>query len=215
MNEIDEARLLEIMKGIGLDLANFEVTENPIFLWSIIKAMTQPALDGKPVPLPAVARRYLNGIADIITDAALRPAGAFLETSYSALKLKGGASGKSKAEEYAKRQSTGLLLAVYIELQHRHGADQAYRLMSEALNIGIKAINIRMTEARAHEKKLVALGIVPALESGRPYQGLPDQILLQTILKGLPDIFWIHGAGKKLVDSATPAKGKRETKKAF
>jgi hypothetical protein len=177
---------------VDVMLAKYAITQNPIFLWEALEALTAPVMAGVAVEMPTVLREYMQQASLRIVRAAHEPPREFPFAAARALGFSWGKSGDSVPKEYARDSSNGILLMVYEEAKHRHGAKGATEFMASALSIEPGTMNTRLTAARKFDDALRDKLGLPSREDAPPqreWQELPDVVLVQ-VLRGMPDRFW-------------------------
>jgi hypothetical protein len=173
-------------------IASYAATENPLFLWDLLKMLTSPQLDGAAVVLPTELREYLHEGAAALIVAATMSAEAFPAAAVAALGLRTGKNKKSVAKEWERIQNYGLLLDIYDEMKARRGASGATLFMSESVKkISVGAMNTRLTAARKFDEDLRRRSgrAGRSAASPRPMKDLPD-ILIANLLRNLTGKFW-------------------------
>jgi hypothetical protein len=172
-------------------IASYAVTDNPLFLWDLLKMLTSPQLDGAAVVLPTELRQYLHEGAAALIVAATMSAEAFPVEAVAALGLRTGKNKKSVAKEWERLQNCGNLLDIYAEMKARRGATAATLFMSEAANLSVGAMNTRLTAARKFDDYLRRRSgrAARSAESSRPMKDLPD-LLIANLLRNLTGVFW-------------------------
>jgi hypothetical protein len=189
------SRALEAMGRANLSLAQYRAKQNPIFLWAALRELSSPALAGAPIGLPDDLRNYLHAAASGIVEAAISPLEEFQSSVMKALQLDTKGQGRNAPKEYAKLQSASAFLGIYLALSKRHKADGARKMMADTLGTTPSRIKDRVTEARNDLREMaIAHGeqVRPDDELGDLYMHeLPDLFLLNSVLPGLPNHFWV------------------------
>ena len=192
-------------------LVQYEVTRNPIFLWNVIAIITSQSIVGITIALPDVVREYLHAAALDVRAAAVERPEDFEQGVMKALQLTRGRQGSSVAREYAKQQSVVTFVGVYSTLKRRHTASKAELMIAEAMEIEVKSVSARLTEARKtlaafHAKRGSNKQYIEATLS--QHDDTPDAFLL-TLVKGMPDVVWnkLGKSSRKLSPSRIKRQG--------
>lgn len=184
------------MRALGIAntaIGQYRATGNPLFLWEAIKAITSPALAGQPLVLGEEVRSYLHAAASDISTAGISPVERFKDSVLKALLFSDSTNGKSVPKEFARLESAANFLGIYLALRNRHKSDRAQAMIAERLGITHSRVKARITEARNDLKRMMLANgeTIPSDdELGNPgMNGLPD-IVLMTLLDGLPSVVW-------------------------
>jgi hypothetical protein len=114
-------------------IAQHRATENPLFLWEAIEAITSPAMVGQPLVLGEEVRSYLHTVAGNMVTAGLSPVEQFKDSVLKGLLFSDTTHGSSVPKEFARLQSSANFLGIYLALRDELKSDAAQKLMAETV----------------------------------------------------------------------------------
>ncbi|WP_376092790.1 hypothetical protein ACE7GA_24315 [Roseomonas sp. CCTCC AB2023176] len=169
-------------------VASYRASGNPLFLWGAIAFLTaEAAPDG--VELPKELRAYLRDASRQIREAATEGVpGAFPEAVVKALGF-GGRQGSSVARDYARDQSSGLLVAAFEELRRRgRGAGEAQGFIGDVLGVSSEAVEAQIEAARDRLLQFAREAGLATIEGLLPGIGWASEATIAGLLRGMPHV---------------------------